>query len=111
MSPEQARGLSEIDNRSDGYYGFLKRQDGSKLFFIGVDAMIKSDVINQGNTVNRIRFDCVGNTLILYVNGVFVHQIEAADFTHGDIGLLTDTFETSGVDILFDNVEVFELKP
>jgi hypothetical protein len=92
---------------SDGYYAIMKMTtDGEES--IGHDNMLESDQINQGAAINHIRFDCVGSTLTLYVNGSQLDQQTDTDYTTGNIGLIAGTFETAGTDILFDNFSVYK---
>ena len=92
---------------SDGYYGIMKMtSDGGNL--IGQDNLLESDQIKQGSSTNKIRFDCVGSTLTLYVNGVQVDEQTDSDYTIGNVGLLAGTFDTAGTDILFDNFFVYQ---
>jgi hypothetical protein len=92
---------------SDGYYGIMKMtSDGSAP--IGRDSMLESDKITQGAATNHLRFDCVGSTLTLYVNGSQLDQQSDSDYTTGNVGLLAGTFGTGGTDILFDNYYVYK---
>ncbi|OGO29952.1 MAG: hypothetical protein A2136_04610 [Chloroflexi bacterium RBG_16_54_11] len=90
---------------SDGYYGIMKMtSDGGNI--LGSENLLQSDKITQGAATNHIRFDCVGSTLTLYVNGSQVDQQTDADYTAGNVGLIAGTFDTAGADILFDNLAV-----
>ena len=91
---------------SDGYYGFLVRKDGASLELLNMENMLTSDSINVGGESNHIRLDCVGNTLTLYVNGVFVGETVDESISSGDVGLYAGTFSVPGTDILFDNFVV-----
>lgn len=92
---------------SDGYYGIMKMtSDTGKP--IGNDSLLQSDKIIQGAATNHIRFDCVGSTLTLYVNGSQLDQQTDSDYTTGNVGLVAGTFDTGGVDILFDNFFVYK---
>jgi len=55
-----------------------------------------------------VRADCVGSTLTLYVNGEKLEQVTDSTFDSGDVGLLGGSFETGGVDLLFDNFIVYQ---
>ncbi|HPH95193.1 MAG TPA: hypothetical protein PKW33_03440 [Anaerolineaceae bacterium] len=90
---------------SDGYYGIIKTKNGEQNVF-GGEGMRFSDLIKTGDAVNRVRADCIGSTLALYINGQQVDMTQDEDFTVGDVGLLTGSFDTAGVDILFDNFVV-----
>jgi hypothetical protein len=92
---------------SDGYYGIMKATtDGGKP--IGRDSLLQSDEINQGAATNQIRFDCVGSTLTLYINGSQVDQQKDTDYSTGNVGLLAGSFDTAGTDIIFDNFVVYK---
>ena len=92
---------------SDGYYGIMKMTSAGPAP-IGKSSMLESDTIAHGPEANHIRFDCVGSTLTLFVNGSFVDQQTDADYTTGNVGLLAGTFKTAGTDILFDNFYVYK---
>jgi hypothetical protein len=92
---------------SDGYYGIMK-MTGSGGTPIGDASLLESDKIIQGSSKNHIRFDCVGSTLTLYVNGTQLDQQTDPDYTTGNVGLLAGTFDIAGTDILFDNFVIFK---
>ena len=92
---------------SDGYYGIMK-MTGNGGNPIGDESLLESDKIIQGSAKNHIRFDCVGSTLTLYVNGTQLAQQTDPDYTSGNVGLLAGTFDSAGTDILFDNFVVFK---
>lgn len=92
---------------SDGYYGVLRVVDGSSGT-IGSDGMEQSDAILQGASTNKVRADCVGSELTLYVNGRQVTSVNDSTFSSGDVGLMAGTFEQVGTDILFDNFLVLQ---
>jgi hypothetical protein len=92
---------------SDGYYSIMKMtSDNGK--FLGRESMLESDKINQGTTTNHLRFDCVGPTLTLYVNGFMIDQQTDSDYTTGNVGLISGDLDTGGTDILFDNFFVYK---
>jgi len=92
---------------SDGFYGIYKVTSNGGIS-IGNDSMLESDAIVQGGATNHIRFDCVGSSLKLYVNGSLVDEQTDPDYTTGNVGLMAGTYETSGTDILFDNFYVYK---
>jgi hypothetical protein len=92
---------------SDGYYGIMKMTSNGGVT-IGNDSMLESDKIIQGTATNHIRFDCIGSTLTLYVNGTQVDQQTDTELTTGNVGLIAGTFDTAGTDILFDNFFVYK---
>lgn len=90
---------------SDGFYGIIRLSDGN-FEYVGMDAMQTSDAINLGSESNHIRFDCVGSSLTLYVNGTQVATTEDTTHASGDVGLYAGTFGTPGIDIMFDDFVV-----
>ncbi len=87
---------------SDGYASISKRQAG-EWRLLGADEWLYSEAIVQGESANALRADCVGDTLVLYVNGELLVEAQDTEFVSGDVGLLAGTFDTPGVDILFDD--------
>lgn len=94
---------------SDGYGGIVKVKDGLYQTLTSPDGLEYGLMIEQGQTLNQIRADCVGTRLILYVNQEKFLEVEDSDFTTGDVGLIAGSYSEPGVDILFDNFYV--LKP
>jgi hypothetical protein len=92
---------------SDGYYAIMK-MSGSTGTPIGQDSMLQSDQIAQGAVTNHIRFDCIGSTLTLYVNGNQVDQQTDPEYTTGNVGLVAGSFTNAGTDIVFDNFIVYK---
>ena len=90
---------------SDGYAVIAKLENQS-WSYLSSDNMIPVDNINQGAATNHIRFDCNQGSLNLYVNGVLIASAYDTTFVGGDVGLQVGTFDTGGVDILFDNFVV-----
>ena len=93
---------------SDGYYAIGKIKNGVASL-LGQEMMAYSGEILQGSVPNRLRFDCIGDTLSGFVNGQTIAISNDADFSSGDAGLITGAFEETGVDVIFDNFLV--LKP
>jgi hypothetical protein len=92
---------------SDGYCGIGKYRD-NQLVMISAAQMQASEAIVQGAATNRLRAGCVGTQLTLYVNETKVAEGSDADFSSGNVGLIAGTFETPGVDIVFDNFSVLQ---
>jgi hypothetical protein len=92
---------------SDGYTAIMKMTSngGAPL---GNGTMAENSAITKGAATNRIRFDCVGSTLTLYVNGTQIDQQTDTEYTEGNVGLLAGTFKDAGTDILFDNFVVYK---
>lgn len=87
---------------SDGYAGIARVKNGNQTF-ISSDQMEHASAIRQGKATNHIRATCIGDMLTLTVNGQQVATATDPSFTSGDVGLIAGTFDTTGVDILFDN--------
>jgi hypothetical protein len=92
---------------ADGYYGIGKIKDGQTSLLTG-NEMLPHNSILTGNQINRIRADCIGNKLTLYVNNVLVTSVQDVDFTSGDVGILAGSFEQPGADVYFDNFVVYK---
>jgi hypothetical protein len=87
---------------SDGFAGIGKIKDGEQLLLSG-DNLEPADAISQGNSKNTLRFDCLGNSMTLLVNGTQVAVVSDSDFAKGDVGLMAGTYDTPGTDVHFDN--------
>jgi hypothetical protein len=84
----------------DGYYNIGKKLAGQ---FVDLGSGSDDKAFIQGEGVNRIRADCVGNTLILYNNGTKLLEVTDDSFTQGGVGLVVGTRNDTGADIYFDN--------
>lgn len=91
---------------SDGHYGIFKVKAGT-YSLLGMDSMPTSPAILPAAEKNLIRFDCVGSTLTLSVNGIQLDTRQDAEFVSGDVGLLAGSYKIGGVEIAFDNFMVF----
>jgi hypothetical protein len=90
---------------SDGYAGIFRMKDGV-LKLLGNETMIPVPAILGGLSENRIRFECIGNSLALAVNGTPVDAREDKSFDKGDVGLIAGTYEESGTLVAFDDFRV-----
>lgn len=90
---------------SDGWASIRRRIDGADLEFLQ-----QSDPgtagINTGSSLNNLRAECVGNRLTLYVNGNKIVEAFDNSLTSGDVGLLAGTFDSTSVEVVFDNFVV-----
>lgn len=68
--------------------------------------VIQTDVVNFGSSTNSLRAECVGDRLSLYANGSLLIEAYDSDLTHGDVGLVAETYSASSTEILFDNFVV-----
>jgi hypothetical protein len=90
---------------SDGFYAIAKRVDGEQKL-ISSEYLEYSDVINKGNVTNKIRGECVGNDLVLWLNEHRIAEVSDKEIKIGDIGLIAGTLDSPGTDIKFDNLVV-----
>lgn len=90
---------------SDGYAGIILVQNDTTTNLSG-ETLVSITAVNPGNTSNKLRVDCIGNTLSLYVNGEKVLTEEDSTHSNGDVGLFAGTYEEPGTEILFDNFVV-----
>jgi hypothetical protein len=90
---------------SDGFYGIAKMVDGEQVL-LGLENMEYSEAINQGNSNNKLRADCVGKNLVLHINGQKLMEVTDSQYTSGDAGLIAGTFDVPGTEIHFDNFAV-----
>jgi hypothetical protein len=104
QSPESYYGFLAS---SDGYYGILKVTNG-QFELLGSPNMDYSDVIIKDRATNRVRGDCIGSSLSLYVNGILLKTVEDSEFHTGDVGLIAGSHEIWAVDILFDDFIVYQ---
>ncbi|HET7011669.1 MAG TPA: hypothetical protein VFI11_12910 [Anaerolineales bacterium] len=89
----------------DGYAGIGLIKDGRRVLLTG-DAMLPEASVLQGYRTNHLRADCDGFYLAFYVNGVLVHEAQAAEWAEGDAGLMAATYAEPGIDIRFDNFTI-----
>ncbi|MGD8586602.1 MAG: hypothetical protein PVH65_11695 [Chloroflexota bacterium] len=92
----------------DGHYAIGKYQSGTPQvqYLSGGGQYTFSDVINQGQSRNQMRVNCVGNELSLSVNGVPLETVTDPTFVIGDVGLGASTFQPGTTVIEFDNLRV-----
>jgi hypothetical protein len=92
---------------SDGYYAIGKVSGGMRSL-LGQSAMAYNAAIPTGPAPVHLRMDCLGSMLAGYVNGQMVAVEQDVDFSDGDVGLIAGAFDTSGVDVVFDNFVVIK---
>ncbi len=98
---------------SGDYYAFRVGADGSLEitdFLDGEEQVARLDTLPEGSILpgaNRLRADCVGSDLALYVNGTLVleREIEGGAFGPGDVGLGAGGGSEGFSDIRFDNLK------
>lgn len=90
---------------SDGYAGILKVEDGKYKVISGTQLAF-SPSLQQGEALNHLQADCIGQTLALLANGQVVAQAQDGSFSAGEVGVIAGTNATPVVDIFFDNFVV-----
>ena len=100
-------------DRIDGYF-FLISGDGAYSIRKGqhcvIDALIpwrRSDAINRGTALNRLRVVCVDDYLALYVNGRFLADVRDSTYSRGVPGFALATQTGSVTEVALDNLIVF----
>lgn len=94
-----------IQGNGDYTIGKYKNAEFQSLFSEG---WRESNAINQGNQINRLKADCAGNTLRLYVNNALLDEVTDTDFTSGFSGLLAASLDSQGFEVLFKNFRITE---
>ncbi len=92
---------------SDGYAGILRVLDG-QFELLNDDSMQFSSAIAQGDSLNQITAECSADNLSLAINGQLAFEVKDANFVRGDVGFIAVSYNEIGVDILFDNMVVFQ---
>ncbi len=90
-----------------GYAGIGINKAGQRRLLSG-ESMLPSQAVVRGEATNHIRADCVGYLLALYVNGVSVARVRAAEWPSGDVGLIAGTYDEAGTEIRFDNFSIIQ---
>ncbi len=91
--------------RGDGY-GSVQKWDGSLL--TPLTEWVYSDAINPGISANYIEAVCENDYYSLFVNGIYVTEIQNPDFQIGKIGVGLVPPSASAAKVEFDFVEAWE---
>jgi hypothetical protein len=90
---------------SDGYFGIRKIKAGNAIDLSVHDGL--ASPIKQGDKAdNRVRAECLGDRLALYVNGQKLDEVRDGEFKSGDVGFHFASPEKTGLEIFFANFEV-----
>jgi hypothetical protein len=92
---------------SDGYYGIMKVKEGNYALITSTQ-MQYSDIIQKGSITNDLQAECIGENLVLTVNGQKLAVAQDGDFRKGSAGLIVGTYQSPGVDILFDDFAIYQ---
>jgi hypothetical protein len=92
----------------DGYYGIFKMLEGKMILASQAGNLDFSDSIRQGGVVNHIEATCNESILSLRVNDQLLAEIQDESFSSGQVGLIAGAYSTPGVQVLFDNLKVYQ---
>lgn len=93
---------------SDGFFAIRKRFEGSELTLLTGATFLPSEaILTSPDATNRLRAECIGGALRLYVNQQPVAEVFDNDIAAGDVGLIASTFDADTTEILFDNFTVY----
>lgn len=117
----------------NGYYGLLCRiQDAQNFYYLVVrndggytigkyknaefqslvsEGWQRNDAIYQGNQTNRLKADCVGNTLRFSVNDVLLGEVSDTDFSSGFGGIVAAATDAPGFEVIFNDFRVTRPAP
>jgi hypothetical protein len=89
----------------DGWYGIgMKLSSRLSFFEEGYD---QTATIHTGGGPNRIRADCYNGMLVLWVNDVRLLAVQDYTFSAGQVGMAVGTRNAPGVEVLFDNFDLY----
>lgn len=106
------------DYLSDNYYIATITVDGAGKIFSTLDGSyatsennpgwVQSDAINQGNATNHVRFDCIGDTLSLYVNDALIVSVTDTSIPSAQsyVGVVEENWMDGSAVISVDNFTV-----
>ena len=108
--------MCRVNNDVDNYYAFTIGGDG--FYGIGImeagvirfldQGMDSGDVIDTTPlAINKLRGDCIGDSLTLYVNDHLLLEVENRTHTTGEVGLVNGTRGEPGQAVRYDNYEAF----
>lgn len=92
---------------SDGYAGVVA-VDGDGYHLLTDSGLTYIAALDRGLATYLLRADCVGPSLVLYVDRQKLFEIEDHRYNSGDVGVFAGTFDDTGVEIIFDNFYVFK---
>lgn len=81
---------------------------GEEFIPLGAPEPQFSPIILQGSSPNHVRIDCVGDILTLEINGQLVAAVQDGEYTEGYVGVFAGSFDGVGVDVLFDNLAIYQ---
>ena len=91
---------------NDGFYA-IGKFIGGQTVLLGQSEMQASEMI-QADSINHLRADCIGDSLVFYINYNLIAGAKDSDLATGDVGVLAGSFTQPGVDVLFDDFVVMQ---
>lgn len=88
---------------SDGTYAVTRYLNGEASMLV---EWARTEAVKSGEAVNRLRGECVGSTISLYVNDTLLAGVEDDALSYGKIALAVGTYDEGGVQVKFDNLIV-----
>ncbi len=90
---------------TSGHYWLSKREAGQWTSLVD---KTESVYIHQGQATNRLRVECAGYWIRLYVNDQYLTAVLDTSFQDGQIGLAANTWADAGIHVAFDNFKVWK---
>lgn len=90
---------------ADGRYELVKvvNDESHQLYMTKAQP---SWLIEQGAKTNRLRMDCIGDRITVYINDQPVFTAYDSQFTSGEVGFKVETFDQGDANVRFDNFVV-----
>lgn len=103
----------------DNFYRFAITANGSYAFDKLVDGEwetliepTSSAVLETGEGAsNRLGVAARGSTIVLLANDAVLAVVDDAEFPEGDLALVAGTYEEPGLEVAFDDLEIWDLAP
>jgi uncharacterized protein YbdZ (MbtH family) len=90
---------------NEGAYSMWRLQDGEWTALTNWSNTSASNTDDE--VTNHLQVACVGNTIVIVINGQVVDVVEDDAFSGGDVALVVKTGEQIGMSVAFDNLSVF----
>jgi len=90
---------------SDGYYDISKVSGRQRIPLIAKQ-LLPSEAIPRDSQQVFLIAECIGESLVLSVNGIRIAEAYDSEFKSGNIGLIAGAFQDPGVEIHFDDLVV-----
>jgi uncharacterized repeat protein (TIGR02543 family) len=102
---QNADNFYNFEVKGNGYY-YLKKYLNNE--WVTLQALTRSDFINEGNSTNHLKVVCEGSQIEVYVNGYHLATVTDDSFPDGYVGMIAYAF---GPDtrVAFDNIKVYSL--